>query len=242
LLIQQWGMLDKKTVSANGVAFAAAAYDDCIADLDEQLGKLFDELTQRGVLDRTWLIVTADHGESFGEHPGIFCHGTSLYDTEVHVPLLVIPPGGSPAGQSIKEAVSLREIAATIVDFAGQSAGSPFPGESLARFGKPAGVPQPIPAGSVAPALAEVVPHDPEKRDYWGMPHALAALGAVKEREWSYIRREGDAREQLYHLSKDANEQRNLAGDPSTQSTLERMRETLSRLTQGPMLPERFNP
>ena len=95
LLIQQWGVLDKKTVSPSGVAFAAAAYDDCIADLDEQLGKLFDELSQSGVLDRTWLIVTADHGESFGEHAGIFCHGTSLYDTEVHVPLLVISPGGA---------------------------------------------------------------------------------------------------------------------------------------------------
>jgi arylsulfatase A-like enzyme len=242
LLIQQWGVLDKKTVSPSGVAFAAAAYDDCIADLDEQLGKLFDELNQSGVLDRTWLIVTADHGESFGEHPGVFCHGTSLYDTEVHVPLLVIPPGGSPVGQSVKEAVSLRELAATIVDIAGQAAGSPFPGESLARFWKPSGALTPIPAGSLAPALAEVVPHDPEKRDYWGTTRQLAALGAVKEREWSYIRREGDAREQLYHLTADPNEQHNLADLPSARATLERMRKTLSRLTEGPMLPERFKP
>ena len=44
LLIQQWGLLDKTTVSPAGVAFAADAYDDCIADLDERLGKLVDEL------------------------------------------------------------------------------------------------------------------------------------------------------------------------------------------------------
>jgi arylsulfatase A-like enzyme len=242
LLIRQWGVLDKNTVSPSGVAFAAAAYDDCIADLDEQIGKLFDELGPTGVLDRTWLIVTADHGESFGEHPGIFCHGTSLYDTEVHVPLLVIPPGGSLAGQSVKEAVSLREVAATIVDITGQAAGTPFPGKSLARFWKPAGALPPLQIESLAPTLVEVVPHDPEKRDYWGMTRDLAALGAIKEREWSYIRREGNPRELLFHLSEDANEQRNLADDPSARTTLERMRKTLSRLTEGPMLPERFNP
>jgi hypothetical protein len=66
-------------------------------------------------------------------------------------------------------------------------------------------------------------------------------LGAVKEREWSYIRRERDASEQLFHLSQDANEQRNLAGDPSAQTTLEQMRRALDRLTGGPLTPERFS-
>ena len=73
---------------------ARDAYDDCVADLDEQLGRLIDELDRRAVLDRTWVILAADHGESFGEHAGVFCHGTSLYQTELHVPLVIIPPGG----------------------------------------------------------------------------------------------------------------------------------------------------
>ena len=47
---------------------------------------------RRAILDRTWVIIAADHGESFGEHAGVFCHGTSLYQTELHVPLLIIPP------------------------------------------------------------------------------------------------------------------------------------------------------
>ena len=81
-LIGEWGELDKTGVSPAGVAFAAACYDHCIADLDEQLGKLIDELDERGELERTWLIVTSDHGEGFGEHPGYFCHGLSLYDSE----------------------------------------------------------------------------------------------------------------------------------------------------------------
>ena len=71
---------------------ARDAYDDCVADLDEQLGRLIDELDRRGVLEQTWVIITSDHGESFGEHAGVFWHGTSLYETELHVPLVIIPP------------------------------------------------------------------------------------------------------------------------------------------------------
>jgi arylsulfatase A-like enzyme len=240
-LIRQWGELDKTIVSPAGVAFAADAYDDCIADLDEQLGKLIDMLDQSGILEQTWLIITSDHGESFGEHPGIFCHGTSLYDTELHVPLLIIPPGGSATKQAVKEAVSLRDLATTIVDIVGQGASSPFPGESLARFWKQPSAVAPIQPASVSPALAEVVPQSSNMRDYWGLTKPRPPLGAVKEREWSYIRRDSDASEQLFHLSEDANEQRNLAGDPSAQTTLEQMRRALDRLTGGPLTPERFS-
>ena len=72
------------------------SYDDCVAHLDEYLGRLIDELDRRGVLERTWVIIAGDHGESFGEHPGIFVHGMSLYQTEVHVPLLIVPPRSGP--------------------------------------------------------------------------------------------------------------------------------------------------
>ena len=135
-MIQRWSFLDKTTLSPKEIAFGIDSYDECIADLDEQLGVLFDELERRGILERTWLIVTSDHGESFGEHSGVFCHGTSLYQTEVHVPLLIVPPGGGTAKRIVKETVSLRDLAATVVDVLGLAAGSPFPGESLARLWK----------------------------------------------------------------------------------------------------------
>jgi arylsulfatase A-like enzyme len=240
LLIQQWGMLDKTTVSPTGVAFAIDAYDDCIADLDEQLGKLVDELSRTGVLDRTWLIITADHGESFGENPGCFCHGTSLYDTEIHVPLLVVPPQGSAFKPSVKESVSLRDLAATIVEVAGQEAGAPFPGDSLVRFWKramPVAMVEP-PLGS--PAFAELVP-DPRKQEDGGLRRQLFPQAAVKDSEWSFIRREGDSREKLFHLREDPKEQHDLAGEPFARPILEQMRAALNRLTGGPLVPERFN-
>jgi len=218
-------------------------YDDCVADLDEQLGWLIDELDRRAVLDQTCVIIAADHGESFGEHPGVFFHGASLYRTELHVPLVVIPPGNRPSPRVVSEPVSLRNLAATIVDIAGLQAGSPFPGESLARFGNR----PPLPAGSgivtSSPALSEVVPNRALDEDPW---HWLSKprwpLVALTEGQWTYIRREGDVREELFRIHDDAQEQQNLAGDPSMQPILQRMRAELDRLTGGPLTPGRFNP
>jgi arylsulfatase A-like enzyme len=241
-LIQHWWELDKTTVSPEGVAFVRDAYDDCIADLDEQLGKLLDELDRRGILGETWLIIASDHGESFGEHAGIFCHGKSLYETELHVPLLVVPPGDVAANRVVGEPVSLRDLAATIVDVTGLEAGAPFPGASLARFWGPPSKPGAGRASSASPALAEVVPNDPSRRDSWGAPRPLPALGAVKNEEWSYIRREGDARDELFHLRDDPREKYNRADDPAVRATLQRMRSTLDRLTEGPLSPRRFRP
>ena len=161
-MIRRWGDLDKIRLAPKDLPLAVDAYDDCIADLDEQVGKLLDKLRRQGVLDRTWLIIAADHGESFGEHAGIFCHGTSLYQTELHVPLLIVPPGGV-TGHVVKETVSLRDLAATVVDVLDLEAGSPFPGSSLARYwdGKPT-TPTPTRASS-DPALLSGGP--PRVRD-----------------------------------------------------------------------------
>jgi arylsulfatase A-like enzyme len=240
ILIQHWWELDKSTLSPEGVAFANDAYDDCIADLDEQIGKLVDELERRGVLGRTWLIIASDHGESFGEHAGIFCHGKSLYESELHVPLLFIPPGGNATPQAVKEPVSLRDLAATIVDLTGQQAGAPFPGTSLARLWKPRAQVVGDQPGIASPALAEVVPNDVLNRDAWGVPKQLPPLGALKDEDWSYIRREGDAGDELFHLRRDPREQHNLAADPSAQLTLKQMRAALDRLTEGPLVSKRF--
>ena len=106
------------------------------------------------LLDETWLIIASDHGESFGEHAGVYCHGTSLYQTEVHVPLLIVPPSGAPTKRVITEAVSLRDVATTIADVAGQAAGSPFPGRSLARFWNE-------PIATTPPGPHRRIPHSP---------------------------------------------------------------------------------
>jgi arylsulfatase A-like enzyme len=239
-LIQNWFDIDKTQLSVEEVAFARAAYDDCIADLDEQIGKLLDELRRRGVLEKTWVIVTSDHGESFGEHGGVFCHGSSLYQSEVHVPLVIIPPGGRKSALAVKETVSLVDLPVTIVEVLGMSVGARFPGNSLARFWERTASDSRGGGGSTTPALAEVVPDDSMNHDSLGLPKKTWPLGTVSAERWAYIRREGHVVEELYDLRVDPMQRRNLASDPDSELTLERMRDALGRLTGGPLMPWRF--
>jgi arylsulfatase A-like enzyme len=238
-LIEDWPYINKTGLLAQEKAYAVNAYDDCIAALDEQLGRLVDELERRGALEKTWLIITADHGESFGEHPGVYGHGTSLYQTELHVPLLIVPPGGRRSQQNIDETVSLRDLAATVVDLVGFSSGSPFPGKSLARFWGPSA---PLIADPADHALAEVVPPGNFDPGSTSSPTPRWPLGALAEHGWAYIRREGGASEELFHLDVDAKQEHNLAEDPAERNRLEQMRKVLSQLSAGPLTPERFNP
>ncbi len=201
--------------SPERIALARDAYDDCVADLDEELGRLIDELERRGILDRTWVYIVADHGESFGEHPGVFRHGTSLYQTELHVPLLIIPPrqAGSPPRPVVTEPVSLRDLAATIVERLGFQEGSPFPGESLARFCE-RGILDDSPTEPAARdrVLSEVVPLDGLNPDPAQLLKPRWPMAALTRGDWKYIRREGDIREELFHLRDDPRELQNLAG------------------------------
>ena len=240
-VIKRWGDLDKIRIARQDLPIAIDAYDDCVADLDEQIGRLLDRLERRGVLDQTWLIIASDHGESFGEHAGVFCHGTSLYQTELHVPLLIVPPGGLLTGQVVKDTVSLRDLAATIVDVLNLQSGSPFPGASLARFWAASSATATPTPEAHGPALAEVVPGLAINVDSYGLPTKTAPLGAINDGEWSYIRNEAERREELFHLRLDSKEMRNLARDPGSRSVLQQMRQTLNALTGGPLVPERFN-
>lgn len=246
-LIQNWSSLDKKGLTESQIAFARDAYDDCVANLDEQIGRLVDELGRRGLRENTWLILLADHGESFGEHAGVFCHGTSLYRTELHVPLLIVPPSGMKlpglAGRRVTGTASLRDVAATVVNLAGFEDGPAFPGATLARFWNGRPVPDTEFSEADGRALSEVVPYDPLdpaadrliREPRW-------PLAALSNGEWTYIRREGEIREELFHVRVDATESRNLAADPAAQAPLERMRQLLGGLTAGPLTPGRFNP
>jgi len=244
---RELGLSDCLEVTPRGssqqqIAFARDCYDDCVADLDEQVGRLIDELERRAVLERTWLIITSDHGESFGEHPGVVRHGGSLYQTELHVPLVIIPPADRLSRQVVTETVSLRDLAATVVDVLGFSDGSPFPGNSLARFWNGTSPSAATKAATADWALSEVVPRDPVNPPAPQSLNLTWPLASLSDGDWTYIRREGDVGEELFHSGADAAELHNLAADPALRPTLERMRQAMGRLTGGPLTPERFNP
>ncbi len=133
-VLQNWEAIDKPSLDEYHKALAVDCYDDCIFSIDEQLNLLVSLLGQRGLLDRTILIVAGDHGEGFGEHD-LFVHGDSLYRQEIHVPLLIVLPPSRTTFGRVGEPVSLCDLPATIVDLLGLGS-SPFPGQSLAgRWG-----------------------------------------------------------------------------------------------------------
>ena len=90
--------------------------------------------------------------------------------------------------------------------------------------------------------MAELFPNETLIPGVAGSPRRPAPLASLTEDGWSYIRREGDVREELYDLRADPREKGNVAASAASRLRLDRMRDTLSRLTVGPLTPDRFNP
>jgi arylsulfatase A-like enzyme len=94
------------------------AYEQEVRYADDQIRAFLEGLDALGRADRTLVIVTADHGEQFGEHGGLE-HTYDVHDEVAHVPLVMRLPGAIPAGREIAEPVSLVDLAPTIVDLLG---------------------------------------------------------------------------------------------------------------------------
>ena len=112
-------------------------YDSEIYYTDHYIGQVLNELDRLGLKDTTLVVLTADHGESLGEH-GYVGHGRHLYENILHTPLIYRLPGKIAAGKVIQTPVSSISLAPTILDAAlGDWAGSKnraalFSGKSLA--------------------------------------------------------------------------------------------------------------
>jgi choline-sulfatase len=112
--------------------FAQRPYDGEIAYTDAQLGRLIDSLRKAGRLDRTLVVVVADHGESLGEH-GESTHGLFVYDATLRVPLILRLPGVIPPGTRVRDVVSGVDLVPTILDLMGQPAMRAVEGVSFAE-------------------------------------------------------------------------------------------------------------
>lgn len=207
------------------------SYDSCIAYLDRQVGLLLDEMERRGLLDNTLVIVTSDHGEQLGEH-GLISHGASVYRPEVHVPLVVIPPSRPANAEVVTAPVSLRDVPATVAEWADLGVRSPFPGHSLTRFledGKE-------PARQTSPVLTELQ-HNIAFPDESQIPLPFGPARSLVSRDRVYIRRD-DGHEELYDLLNDPHETFDLAKDPRSGPVIARFRQELNQFrrdasTQG---------
>ncbi|MDT8303936.1 MAG: sulfatase [Sedimentisphaerales bacterium] len=177
------------------------AYDGSIAYLDYSLKRLFDELEQRNLLDRTLVILVSDHGEEFGDH-SIIGHATDLHIQSIRVPLILRLPGIVPTAITVQEPVTLRDIPATVIDVLGLSGDGLFPGQSLSRYWIESKMEEPE---NEALVLSEL------SRASWahGTPVAKGDMKSLVTGNMHYIRN-GDGTEEVYDLHEDPVEHNDL--------------------------------
>ncbi len=97
------------------IEFPKAQYDAEIAYMDACLASVLTRMDELGVTHDTLLILTADHGEELDEHGHWFDHH-GLYDTNLHIPLILRCPDRLPAGIRIGGLTSMLDVAPTILD------------------------------------------------------------------------------------------------------------------------------
>lgn len=198
------------------------AYDGAITYVDDQIQALFDELDSRGLLENTIVMITADHGESFGEH-GLLQHSASLYRQEIHVPL-ILWGAGVPQGLVIDTPVSTTAIPSTVLELI-YSNDDTFPSLPLTILFDgtvPNGWSQPISEVAQFAGAAEQ------------NPTTHGEMKSVVGSEAQYIIHEkfGD---ELYNWHTDPEETNNLANDPSQAALLDVFKTYLKGLIGEPI-------
>ena len=110
--------------------YANHPYEGEVAYTDSVLGQLLARIEKLKIADRTVIVVTADHGESLGEH-GEEEHGFFVYDAVVRVPLIVRYPAKIHPGIRVKSDARSIDLVPTMLDLAGLSPVATLPGRSL---------------------------------------------------------------------------------------------------------------
>ena len=201
----------RRTWNAQQIQRSMDAYDGAVAYVDDQLGRLLDNLKGQGLLDNTIVVVTSDHGEQFGEH-GLFDHANSLYRPLLHVPLVLSFPPRLPAGTRVRQPVSLVDLAATILDLIPAAGGPTLPGQSLAPHWDPES------ASRIQERFLFAEVSKGINLPAW-VPVSKGRMLSVVVDGMHYIRN-GDGTEEFYDFDRDLAESENLAARPDAQAKL----------------------
>jgi choline-sulfatase len=175
-----------------------AQYRGEISYVDSLLQRLLAFLDAGGLSGSTVLVVTADHGESLGEH-GEDTHGLFLYQSTLHVPLLIRAPAIR-QGQRVGALVRTIDIAPTALELLGVEAPSTFEGVSFVST-----------AGELKTQDVEAYAETFVPRLYYGW----SELRSLRRRNWKLV---VAPRSELYDLGSDPGELRNRIADPEEQN------------------------
>jgi arylsulfatase A-like enzyme len=208
-----------------------------VAYLDQALAELLAGLEQRGVLDETLVVLTADHGESFTEHHDLWNHGLWLYQTTVRVPLCLRFPDGRGRGQVFDEPVSGIDLLPTLCELVGLPRPARCEGTSLVPLLDGAPLERgPLFCEATQPGVAL------ETAGEWGNRRKPKAIRAGRYKLlWSPY----TGSEELFDLAADPLERRNLLDDvltPELTAVHERLARELRRWSRAAEpLPSSFD-
>ena len=199
-------------VGADQVRQSRQGYYGSISFIDEQVGRILEVLEQRGWLEETLVLFTADHGDMTGDH--YLWRKSYAYEPSARIPMLIRWPQGFPAGkrgQVCTAPVELRDILPTFLESAGAPVPAHLEGRSLLPLlqGKTAGWRPWI-------DLEHDVCYSPE--NHWN---------ALTDGQWKYIFHARDGEEQLFHLAEDPGECHDLSGDTAYTAELRKWRSRL---------------
>ncbi len=189
-------------------------YEREIRYTDDVLAGLVDAVESSGHGEDTIIVVTSDHGESFGEHR-MAGHGFTLYDDELVVPMILRAPSLIAAGLRLEMQVGLVDLVPTLLDLIGVRAPAMIQGRSFAAQLR--GEDTPFESPAHVSRLANL--------DRW----------SVRTSTHKYIAMRGKADEQyrefLFDLARDRAERKNLVAAPEIASVLDEARQRLARHT-----------
>lgn len=188
-----------------------------LASVDESTGEILHALEASGQLDQTVIVFTSDHGSFKGEH-GLGAEAPMAYEEGIRIPLLFRYPLRAEAGGRRNQMVLTLDLAPTLLDLAGVSAGPEMQGASLVPLLEKDG--PPVRDGF----LIEYHSDDSFPR--------MERMGyqALRTEDWKYIRYvELDGMDELYDMNRDLYEMRNRASDPRWAEKLLEMKEQLAR-------------
>ncbi len=199
-----------------------ASYDGEIAYADRVVDQVVEAWSRARGLDRTVVVVTADHGEGLGEH-GEATHGVLVHEATLRVPLVLRVPGMGK--ETIDAPVSLIDIFPTLLGVLHLPLPRAVQGRDLGPLLRGEDVPWKRTSGYAESLYAE-------------LHHGCAPLRALREGKWKLVRGKVD---ELYDLTRDPGESRDLAGaEVQASATLGEALRDLEQQAGAPTAPERL--
>ena len=144
--------------STEGLERDRELYDNELAYNDREIGKLIATLKDLEIYDNTLILVTADHGEEFGEH-GFTRHGKTLFREALHIPGILKLPGSRSAGERLPTLHGNIDLAPTLLELSGLSVPDIFQGRSIELNGDEEGEGRRAFAELVAPQYVSYAVH-----------------------------------------------------------------------------------